>query len=326
MGIERSERSGVNQSSPHHVESKPNSGKSISRSVCEQAPGRRAASNSQRRLEDSEHRGTKPVTSRASPSDCQSGDGSCRPPDILAKTFAPEFVPCRGKGSFDLHEKKDTHGGAGSESRLYSAAQPFLGTAEKKSSPRYISESTHPALRCPSETPRLNAFMCGSLRETESVALEKNQAVGTQDTPVKDGGRPSSSPGWPSGSTLPCGSGAVQFLGDRSQRTLDMLGDSVPLKQFSAASCLPNAPKGNVVCRGTYTADLPKEALDTQQGKMGTALGHLSLQNTDVLKPDVGKLSSTGPSSVCPKPLIKLTAPLTSQRDSGFDSPFASLD
>ncbi|XP_051000494.1 centrosomal protein of 152 kDa [Acomys russatus] len=326
MGIERSERNGVSQSIPHCIESKANSGKPISRNVCEQAPGRRAASNSQRRLEDSEHRETKPVTSRASPSDCQSGDGSCRPPDALAKTVAPEFASCKGKGGFDLHEKKDALGGAGSESPLYPAAHPFLRTAEKKSLPKYISESTHPALRCPNETPRLNAFMCGSLRETESAALEMNQAVGAQDTPVKDGGGPSSSPGWPSGSTLPCGSRAVQFLGDRSQRTLDVLGDSVQLKQFSAASCLPDALKSNVVCRGTYTPHLPKETLHTQQGKMGATLGHLSPQNTDVLKPDFGKLSGTGPSSVCQKPLIKLTAPLTSQRDSGFDSPFASLD
>ncbi|XP_055476446.1 centrosomal protein of 152 kDa isoform X1 [Psammomys obesus] len=326
MGIERSERSDVNHKVPHSVESKPESGKTIPRSGCEPVPRRRSASNSQRRSEDSEHSDTKPTTSTASSSECQSVVGGCRPPNILAKNAAPEFVPCRGEGGFGLHEKKDTLGGAASESPLYSATYPFLGTAEKKSSPRSISESTHTPLRGPSETPRLNAFVCGSLTETESAACEKSRGVGTRDTPVKDGRDPGSSPGWPSDSTFPCGSPAVLFLSDRSPRTLDLLGDSAQSKQFSAASCLPDGPQSNMVRQSTSTPDLPKETLHSQQGKVGAPLGHPSPQSTGVLKPDIRKRSSTGPSPVCQKPLITFTAPLTSQRDSGFDSPFVSLE
>ncbi|XP_037061086.1 centrosomal protein of 152 kDa isoform X3 [Peromyscus leucopus] len=309
MGVERSKRSSVNQNIPQYIESKPNSGKTIPRSVCEQVPRRRAASNFQRQLEDSEHREIKPVTSTALPSDRQWGDESCRPPDILAKKVAPDFVPRRGEGAFDLHKKEDPPGGAGSESLLYSAI-PFLGTAEKKSSPRCVSGSIHTSLGGPSEIPRLKASLCGSLTETESAVSETSQGV---DTPVKDEGGPSSSPGRLSDRILPCGDRPLL-----SQRTPEMLGDSVELKQFSAPSCPPDAQKSNMVRRSGYTPDLPRETLPSQQGKMGATLGHSSQQNR--------KLSGTGPSSVCPKLLRKLTAPLTSQQDSGFDSPFANLD
>ncbi|XP_052580299.1 centrosomal protein of 152 kDa isoform X4 [Peromyscus californicus insignis] len=317
MGVERSERSGVNQNIPQYIESKPNSGKTAPRSVYEQVPRRRAASNFQRQLEDSEHREIKPVTSTALPSDRQCGGESCRPPDILAKNVVPDFVAHRGEGGFDLHKKKDPPSGAGSESLLYSAI-PFLGTAEKKSSPRCVSGSIHTSLGGPSEVPRLKASICGSLTETESAVSETSQGV---DTPVKDEEGPSSSPGQLSDRTLPCGGRPLL-----SQRTPEMLGDSVELKQFSAASCLPDAQKSNMVRRSGYTPDLPRETLHSQQGKMAATLGYSSQQNTDVLKPDFRKLSGTGPSSVCPKPLRKLTAPLTSQQDSGFDSPFANLD
>ncbi|EDL28142.1 mCG142164 [Mus musculus] len=319
-GTERSERSGVNHNIPHYVESKPNSGKTLPRSVCEQLPGRKAAPRSQRRLEESKHREMRPMASTALPSDCRCGDASCRHSGVLAKDVAPEFVPCQGEGGFDLHEKRDALG-AGSEPLLYSAAHSFLGGAEKNSSPRCISESRHTTLRSPSEMPRLKALMCGSPTETDSIASEKSQGVGSQDSPVKDGVGPSSSPAWPSDSTLPCGSPAVLFLGDGSQRTQEMLGDSVQWKQFSATSCHPDAQKSNMVCRSSHTLDLPKETLHSQQGKMGATLGHPSPQSTDMLKTDFKRLSGTGPSSLCQKPLIKLTAPMPSQQDSGFDSP-----
>uniref|UniRef100_A0A8C6GI55 Centrosomal protein 152 n=1 Tax=Mus spicilegus TaxID=10103 RepID=A0A8C6GI55_MUSSI len=319
-GTERSERSGVNHNIPHYVESKPNSGKTLPRSVCEQLPGRKAAPRSQRRLEESKHREMRPMASTGLPSDCRCGDASCRHSGVLAKDVAPEFVPCQGEGGFDLHEKRGALG-AGSEPLLYSAAHSFLGGAEKNSSPRCISESRHTTLRGPSEMPRLKALMCGSPTETDSIASEKSQGVGSQDSPVKDGVGPSSSPAWPSDSTLPCGSPAVLFLGDGSQRTQEMLGDSVQWKQFSATSCLPDAQKSNMVCRSSHTLDLPKETLHSQQGKTGATLGHSSPQSTDMLKTDFRRLSGTGPSSLCQKPLIKLTAPMPSHQDSGFDSP-----
>lgn len=326
MGVERSEKSDVNQNTPHYVESRPNSGKSIPWSVCEQWPRRKAEPSSQRPLEDWKHREAKPVTSTALPSDRQCGDRSCRHSDNLAKDVAPEFVPCRGEGGFDLQGKKDALG-ADSELLLHSAnTHPSLGGAEKKPSPRLISESVHTTLRGPREIPKSKPFMCGSLTETESVASEESQGVGSQDTPVKDGVGPSSSPAWPSDSTLPCGSPAVLFLGDRSQRTQKMLGDSVQWKQFSAPSCLPDAQKSNMVCRSSYTLDLPRETLCSQQGRMGATLEPSPPQSTDVLKTDFRKPSSTGPASLCQKPLIKLTAPVTSQQDSGFDSPLVNLD
>ncbi|XP_036042488.1 centrosomal protein of 152 kDa [Onychomys torridus] len=317
MGVERSERNGVNQNIPQHIGSQPNSGTTIPRSVCEQVPRRRAASNFQRQLEVSEHREIKPMTSTASPSDCQCGDESRRPPDILAKNVAPEYVPHRGEGGFDLHEKEGPPGGAGSESLLYSAT-PFLGTAEKKSLPRCVSGSIHTSLGGPREIPRLKASICGSLTKTESAVSKTSQGV---DTPVKDEGGPRSSPGWLSDRTLPCGSHPLL-----SQKTPEMLGDCVELRQFSEASCFPDAQKSDMVRRSGYTPDLPRETLHSQQGKMGVTLGHSSQQNTDMPKPDFRKLRGTGPSSVCPKPLRKLTAPPTSQQDSGFDSPFANLD
>ncbi|XP_038186536.1 centrosomal protein of 152 kDa isoform X3 [Arvicola amphibius] len=319
MDFERSERSGVNQNIPHYNESKPNSGKTIPRSVCEQVPRRTAASGLQRHLEDPEHRERKPMPSTALPSDCKCGDGSCRPPDIVAKNVAPEFVPCRGEGGLDLCEKKDPPGRAGSESLLYSAT-PFLRTAEKKSSPRCISGSIHPRLRGPSETPRFKALMC-----TESAASEKSRGVVTQDPPVKDGGGPGGSPGWLSDSALPCGSRAGLFLDKSSQITQEMLGDSVQSQQFSAV-CLPDAQKSNLDCQSGYPPELPREALHSQQERMGAPLGHSSQQATDMLKPAFRKLSGPGPSSVCQMPSRKLAAPLTSQQDSGFDSPFANLD
>ncbi|XP_057637929.1 centrosomal protein of 152 kDa isoform X4 [Chionomys nivalis] len=319
MGVERSERSSVNQSIPHYIESKPNSGKTIPRSVCEQVPRWTAASGLQRRLGDPEHRERKPVPSTASPSDCQCGDGSCRPPDILAKNVAPEFVPCRGESGLDLREKKDPPGRAGSESLLH-LATPFLGTAEKKSSPRCALGSVHPRLRGPSETPRFKALMC-----TESAASEKTRGVGTQDPPVKDGGAPGGSPGWLSDSALPCGSHAGLSLDESSQSTQEMLGDSVQLQQFSAV-CLPDAQKSDLDCQSGYPSELPREALHSQQRRMGAPLGHSSQQATDTLKPAFRKLSGPGPSSVCQKPSRKLAALLTSQQDSGFDSPFANLD
>ncbi|GAB1286830.1 Centrosomal protein of 152 kDa [Apodemus speciosus] len=325
MGIERSERSDVNQNIPHYVESQPNSGKTVPRRVCEQLSGRKAAPSSQRPLQDSKHGEMKPMTSTALPSDCQCGHGSCRPSDILAKDAAPEFVPCQGEGGLDLHEKKGTPG-AGSELLFHSAAHSFLGGAERKSFPRVISESTHTAPGGPSEMLRLKPFMCGSLTETESIASEKSQVVDSQDSPVKDRVGPSSSPAWPSPRTLPCGSPAGLLLGDRSPRTQEMLGDSVQWEQFSATSCLPDAQKSNAVCRSSYTLDLPKAPLRSQQGEIGATLRHSSPQSTDVLKTDFRKLSSAGPSSLCQKPLIKLTVPMTSQQDSGFDSPLVNLE
>lgn len=314
----------MSQSTPHYVESKPSSGETIPRSACERWPGRKAEPSSQRRLEDWKHREVKPTTSTTLPSDCQCGDGSCRYSDNLAKDVAPEFLPCRGEGGFDLQKKEAL--GAGSESLLYSAnTHSLLGGAEKKPSPRLTSESVHTTLRGPREIPKSKPFVCGSLTETESVASEKSQGVGSQDTPVKDGVGPSGSPAWPPDSTLPCGSPAVLFLGDRSQRTQEMLGDSVQRKQFSAPTCLPDAQKGNTVCQSSYALDLPRETLRSQQGRMGATLGPSSPQSTDVLKTDFRKPSSTGPASLCQKPLIKLTAPVTGQQDSGFDSPLVNL-
>lgn len=310
MGVERSERSGVNRNIPHYIESKPDSGKTIPRSVCEHVPRRTAASGLHRRLEDPEHRERKPMPSTASPSDCQCGDGSCRPPDLLAKNTAPECIPCRGESGLDSGGKKDPPG----------EATPFLGTAEKKSSPRCASGSIPPRLRGPSETPRFKALLC-----TESATSEKSRGVGAQDPPVKDGGGPGGSPGWLSHSALPCGSRAGLFLDEGAQSTQEMLGDSVQLQQFSAV-CLPDAQKGNLDCQSGCPPELPREALHSQQGRMGTPLGHSSQQTTDVLKPDFKKLSGPGLSSVCQKPSRKLAAPLPSQQDSGFDSPFANLD
>ncbi|XP_008830003.1 centrosomal protein of 152 kDa isoform X3 [Nannospalax galili] len=335
IGVERAKRNDVNQNIPRYSESKSNSVKAIPRSTCEQVPQRKAVCNLQRRLEGSKHRDLKPLGSQSSHSDFQLGDGAFRLPDMLAKNVAPGLIPCRGEEGFDLHKKKDPLS-SGSESPLHLATPPLLGTFGTKSAPRCtpgLSElgSTDIAFQGPNERPDLKAYVCDSLTERESAAPEKSQVWGTQDTPVKDGGALSDSFAWLSNSTLPCSSQDVSFLHDRSQRTLDILGESIKLKQFSAASCLSDMEKSNRICQSVKcqshcTADLPKETTSSQQGKIGATLGHPSQHSSDTCKSDFRKLSGTGSSSEDQKPSGKLTAPLTSQQDSGFDSPFVNLD
>ncbi|XP_045384634.1 centrosomal protein of 152 kDa isoform X8 [Lemur catta] len=340
-GVEKSKRNDVNQNIPRYVESKSNSAKTIPRSMCEQVPKRKAACNLRRLLENSERGDINHVGSKEAHSDFQFGDSSCKHLNVLPRNVSPEFVPCEGEGSFGLHKKKDLLSDPGSESLLHSVAHPSLGTFGNKTSPRCTpglseSGSTHITSGDPNERPGLKVYTCKPAMESENAASEKSQGLGIQETPVKDGGDPGDSLSWPSSSaTLPCDSHEVSFVHGRPQGTLDILGESVDFKQFSVTSSLSvtssGTEKGNMICQPMkcqydQTPNLSEGTMYSQPGKISVTLGHPSHHKTNILKSDFKKLSSTVPSSMCRPPSRKLIAPLSSQQDSGFDSPFVNLD
>uniref|UniRef100_A0A8D2ANM1 Centrosomal protein 152 n=1 Tax=Sciurus vulgaris TaxID=55149 RepID=A0A8D2ANM1_SCIVU len=334
IGVEKSKRNDMNQNIPR-FETKSNCVKSIPRSMCEQVPKRRAACNLQRRLEDSEHGDIQHMAPQGSHSDFQFGDSTCKRLDVLPKKVSTEFVPYEIEEGFDLHKKKNLPSDTGSQLLLHSAVYPFLETFGNKPSPRCspgLSESgsTHITFRSPKERPDLKVYTCNS--ESEIAASENSQGLGIQETPVKDGGDLSDSLCWLSNSaTLPCNSHEVSFLHNRPQGTPDMLGDSTKLKQFSAANCLLDREKDNMICQpmkyqSDYTPGLSKETLYSHQGKISVTPGHAVHHKTDIFKSDSRKLNSTVPPSVCRQPARKSVVPLSSQQDSGFDSPFVNLD
>nr|XP_040130926.1 centrosomal protein of 152 kDa isoform X2 [Ictidomys tridecemlineatus] len=336
IGVEKSKRNDMNQNI-QHFEAKSNCVKSIPRNMCEQVPKRRAACNLQRRLEDSEHGDIQHMGFKGSHSDFQFGDRSCRHLDILPKNVSTEFVPYEVEEGFDLHKKKDLPSDTGSQSLLHSGVYPFLETLGNKPSPSCspgLSESgsTHTIFRGPKERPGLKAYICNSFTESENATSESSHGLGVQETPVKDGGDLSDSLGCLSNSaTLPCNSREVSFLHDRTQRTVDMLGDSAKFRQFSATNCFSDTEKDNMICQpmkcqSDHVPGLSKETLYPHQGKTSVTPGHPVHHKADKFKSDSKKLSSTVPSSVCRQPARKSIIPLSGQQDSGFDSPFVNLD
>ncbi|XP_044915293.1 centrosomal protein of 152 kDa isoform X8 [Felis catus] len=334
-GVEKSKGNDVNQNTGHHTESKSNSIQSIPRSICDQVPKRRAACNLRRRLADAEHGDVKHMGSKESQSDSQFGGNTYKHLDILPNDVSPEFVPYEGEKGFVLHKKKD-RSDTGSESLQHSAAYPFLGSFGSKSSPRYTpslseSGSTHTTFRGPNERLGLKVYKCNPLMESENAASEKSQRLGVWETPVKDGGDFDDSVGWRSNSaTLPCDSHEVSFLHGRPQETLDIPAESVNFQHSSAAGCLSDTEKNGMICQPVkrqsgHTSDLSEETLCSQP-EINMTLRHTPHHKADLVKSDFQKLSSTAPSSVCRQPLRKLIAPLSSQQDSGFDSPFVNLD
>ncbi|XP_042844862.1 centrosomal protein of 152 kDa isoform X7 [Panthera tigris] len=334
-GVERSKGNDVNQNTGHHTESKSNSIQSIPRSTCDQVPKRRAACNLRRRLADAEHGDVKHMGSKESQSDSQFGENTYKHLDILPNDVSPEFVPYEGEKGFVLHKKKD-RSDTGSDSLQHSAAYPFLGYFGSKSSPRYTpslseSGSTHTTFRGPNERLGLKVYKCNPLMESENGASEKSQRLGVWETPVKDGGDFDDSVGWRSNSaTLPCDSHEVSFLHGRPQETLDIPAESVNFQHSSAAGCLSDTEKNGIICQPVkrqsgHTSDLSEETLCSQP-EINMTLRHTPHHKADLVKSDFQKLSSTAPSSLCRQPLRKLIAPLSSQQDSGFDSPFVNLD
>uniref|UniRef100_A0A8D1G3K8 Centrosomal protein 152 n=1 Tax=Sus scrofa TaxID=9823 RepID=A0A8D1G3K8_PIG len=335
-GVEKSKRNYVNQNIPCHTESKSDNIKTLPKGMCDQVPKRRAVCNLRRRLEDTEHGDGKHEGSKESHSDFQFEDNSHKHVDVLPRNISPEFVPCEGEQGFGLH-KKDLLSDIDSESLQQSAAHPFLGFCRYKTSPRYTpslseSEFTHITFRSPNERLGLKVYKCNPLMESENAASEKSQSSGVKEAPVKDGGDLSDSVGWHSNSaTLPCNSHEASFLHDRPQETLDLLAESVHFQQLSAASCLSDSEKKNMIRQpmkyeSGHTPDLSEETIYSQPGKISMTLGHLPHQKANILKSDFKKLGGPVPSAVCQQPSRKLIAPLCSQQDSGFDSPFVNLD
>uniref|UniRef100_A0A2K5JSL9 CEP152 CEP63 binding coiled coil domain-containing protein n=1 Tax=Colobus angolensis palliatus TaxID=336983 RepID=A0A2K5JSL9_COLAP len=337
IGVEKSKRNDVNQKIPCCIESKSNSVNTITRSVCEQAPKRRAACNLQRLLENSEHRSIKHVGSKETHLEFQFGDGSCKHLHSLPRNVSPEFVPCEGEGGFGLHKKKDLLSDNGSESLPHSAAYPFLGTLGNKPSPRCTpspSESgcMHITFRDSNERLGLKVYKCNPLMESENAASKKSQGLDVQEPPVKDGGDLSDCLGWPSSSaTLSFDSREASFVHGRPQGTLEIPNESVNSKQFLPSGYLSDMEKSNMICQTMkcqhdQTPYLSEETTYLEPGKISVTRGHPSHHKADRLKSDFKKLTSTLPSSVCQQPSRKLIVPLSSQQDSGFDSPFVNLD
>lgn len=335
--VEQSKRNDVNQNIPCHIESKSNSLKTVPRSMCNQVPKRRAACDLRRRLEDSEREDIKHMGPKGSHSDFQFGDNGSKHLDILPRNIS-DFVPCEGERGFGLHKKKDLLSDTGSEPHLHSAEYPFLGNFGNQSSPRNApslseSGSTHITFQGPNERVGLKVYKCNPLMGSENAASEKNGSLGVQEAPVRDGEDLSDTISWYSNNaTLPYNSHEVSFLQDRPQETLDMLAESGNFKQSSAASCLSDTEKNNTNCQpikwqSSHIPDPAEETMYSQPGKIRMTVGHPTHHHkADILKSDFKKLSSTEPSSMHQQPLRKLTAPLSSQQDSGFDSPFVNLD
>ncbi|EHH27303.1 Centrosomal protein of 152 kDa [Macaca mulatta] len=337
IGVEKSKRNDVNQKISCCIESKSNSVNTITRSVCEQAPKRRAACNLQRLLENSDHRSIKHVGSKETHLEFQFGDGSCKHLHSLPRNVSPEFVPCEGEGGFGLHKKKDLLSDNGSESLPHSAAYPFLGTLGNKPSPRCTSSPSesgcmHITFRDSNERLGLKVYKCNPLMESENAASKKSQGLDVQEPPVKDGGDLSDCLGWPSSSaTLSFESREASFVHGRPQGTLEIPNESVNSKQFSPSGYLSDTETSNMICQTMkcqhdQTPYLSEETMYLEPGKISVTHGYPSHHKADRLKPDFKKLSSTLPSSVCQQPSRKLIVPLSSQQDSGFDSPFVNLD
>ncbi|XP_070325427.1 centrosomal protein of 152 kDa isoform X7 [Odocoileus virginianus] len=335
-GVEKLKRNDVNQNIPCHTESKSNSLKTVPRSMCDQVPKRRAACNLRRQLEDEEHGDGKPKCPRESHLDFQFRGNSHKHVDLLPRSVSPEFVPCKDKGSLGLHKKEDLLGDPGSESLQLSNAHPFLGTFGNKTSSRYTpdlseSESTHITFRSPNERLGLKVYKCNPLMESENAASEKSPSLVVKEIPVEDGGDLSEPSGWRSSTAaLPCSSPEVSFLHGGPQDTLDSLVESVNFKPFSAASCLSDSEKNMIhqptKCQSGHAQDLSEEITYSQPGKSSMTLGHPPHHKADTLKSEFKELSSIVPPAMCPLPSRKLIAPLSSQQDSGFDSPFVNLD
>ncbi|XP_039073983.1 centrosomal protein of 152 kDa isoform X1 [Hyaena hyaena] len=334
-GVEKSKRNDVNQNTVPHTESKSNSVQSIPRRMCDQVPKRRAACNLRRRLADGEHGDVKHMGSKESQSDSQFGENTYKHLDILPNDVSPEFVLYEGEKDFGMQKKKD-RSDTGSESLQHSTAYPFLGSFGNKPSPRYTpslseSGSTHTAFQGPNERRGLKVYKCNQLMESGNAASEKSQSLGVWETPVKDGGDFDDSTGWHSNNaTLPCDSHEVSFLHGIPQETLDLPAEYVNFKHFSAASSLSDTEKNDVICQpmkcqSGHTSGLSEEILCSQP-EISMTLSHTPNPKVDLVKSDFKKLSNTVPSSVYRQPSRNLIAPLSSQQDSGFDSPFVNLD
>lgn len=312
----------MKQTIPGHPESKSNGMKTLPKSVCDQVPKRRAACDLRRRLEEAELGDPKHAGPRGSHPDFQCEDGKHL--DASPRTASPEFVPWEGEGGFGLH-RKDLLGDAGSESCPHAAQCPFPGPFGSKSSPRNgprLSESGCAHVTCRSPNGRLGfqAYKCVPLSESGDAASEKRERPRVEEAPVKDGADLGASGGWrSSGATLPCGS---------RQASLDTLASEAGhFKQFFAAGCLSEKEKHSensqpMKCRTGRIPDLFEEAVYSQPGKVSRPPGHPAHPQADALASDFKKLSGAEHR----QPSRKLMAPLSSQQDSGFDSPFVHLD
>ncbi|XP_021117074.1 centrosomal protein of 152 kDa isoform X7 [Heterocephalus glaber] len=318
--VGKSKRNDANQSTPCYLESKPKSVASVLRSECEQGPKKGATCNLQRRLEASEHRDRKRVGSQGPLPDLHFGDSRCKHEDSSQKSISPEFALCRGEGGSALARKRELVSDTGPAAFMHAAEHPVLGVSGDKPSPR-----CSPQLAESGST--LATFPESHERPGSRVRTPPGPGVGVQETPVKDLGDLSGSFSWLSNSTtLPCHSLELSFLYDRPQGALDVLGDYVKFKPFSAASFLSETEGDGQP--GTHRRDGapdPSAAACSQQGTARGARGHAPHPGAALSKSDLRTLSSTPPALPGQQPSRQVPAHLSCQQDSGFDSPFINL-
>ncbi|XP_019064286.1 centrosomal protein of 152 kDa isoform X3 [Fukomys damarensis] len=321
--VEKSKRNDANQSTPCYLAA------TVPRSEGEQAPQKGAACNLQRRLEDSEHRDTKRVGSRGSLPDFRLGDGLCKHQDDSRKTVSPELALCRGEGGSALPRKKELLGGTDPAVFRHPAAHPLHRVCGNKPSPRCSpglaeSGSTLAAFAESHGRLGLRAHTPGR----EDAACAPGPGSGVLETPVRDRGDLSSSFSWLSDSTtLPCHSLEVSFLCDRPQGALDVLGESVKFKPFSAARGLSETENGGQPGKHQRdrAADLA-QAAGSQQVTAPETRAHTAPPRADLSQLGFRTLSGTTPAPVGQQPSRQVPAHLSSQQDSGFDSPLVNLD
>ncbi|XP_063104446.1 centrosomal protein of 152 kDa isoform X3 [Cavia porcellus] len=257
-----------------------------------QAVTKRAACDLQKRWEDPEHTGLKQVGFKGSPSDFQFGDSPCKHKDISPKSISPEFSLCKGEGGLAVPGRR--------ELRSTPACAPFLQPAAPAP---HGSLGSQP---CAGHRPVLTESGC----MLEEDATRQPSGSRVQEVPVKDGGPLADSLGWLSDSATPsCPSLEVSFLCDQPQGTLDVPSEPMKFEPFSAASGFSTTEESG--------AD---EARRPPPGRLHRTRGPPSSPRAAPWgKSGFRTLSSALPSQT-------LSAHLSNQQDSGFDSPFVHPD
>ncbi|XP_023579808.1 centrosomal protein of 152 kDa isoform X2 [Octodon degus] len=302
--VETPKRTLENHSPPCCTEREPRSVTAEPRGASGQAATKRAACNLERRLQDPEPRALQRVGSDGLLSDFHLGDGRCTHPDMSPRTISPEFAPCEGKGGSAVHRKR----------ALLSAEPPrgLRGAPCPRRSPGLAaSGSTLAPFPSPSRSPGCEPHMHAS----------PGRGLGVQETPVKDGGPLGDSIGWLSDSTLPCHSLEVSFLYDQPQGTPHAQDE--PWK-LSAAHCLSDAEVGGQLTKHQRDP-APREARCPQRGRPG-GIRHPASPRAAVWMSEF----RTGSGPLAAPGVLQPPRPppprLSTQQDSGFDSPCVQLD
>ncbi|XP_013365757.1 PREDICTED: centrosomal protein of 152 kDa isoform X2 [Chinchilla lanigera] len=326
--VEKSKRTDASPTPPRCAERDPGGGQG------ESAPARAkgAARSLHRRLEDAEHRGAERTGVGGSPPDFQFGDSPRKHQDISPRTLSPEVVPCEGGGGLALPGSREPPGDAGPASALQPAARARRGGLGSERSPPCgpglpasgcspgASGSSLATFPIPTPSGSPGCELAGT-----DGAWAPSRGRGVPETPVKDWGPRGDSFGWLSSSaTLPCRSLEVSFLYDLPAGAPAGLGDPGKPERFAAATCPRDAEAAGAL-RKHQRAPAPREAGCPQQGRPRGARGRPSPPKAALGKPGLGAHGAV-PAAAGRRPSRALTAHLSAQQDSGFDSPCVPPD